>query len=343
MDIEIFAPGTWNGDTFTRADIEDMARNFNELKGKIKPPIKLGHRTLEGQPALGWVEGLKVLGEKLVATVVDMPPIILEAIKRKLYRRVSPEIYFGYKDTETKKRYNFVVSAVSLLGADIPAVKSLEDLTAFLSEMKPEAERLMSYEFQFNEDLHIADKGGPSKMDEKEFAEKLKVEENAKKAAEATALAEKTAREAAEAELKAFKEEKEKKELETKLASVRTFCEDQVRGGKMTPALRDQLFPKDKETVVVFTAAGEPVIPFDILKAYTEGIRVVEFGEKGSAASGDEHKDEEGLAPGVILDARAKKFIAEKKAQTYSEAFKMALTADPELAKLYSTGPVKKD
>jgi hypothetical protein len=340
FDIEIFSAGTWNGDTFSPRDLEDMARNFDELKEKIKPPIKLGHRQLEGQPALGWVESLRVLGEKLIASVVDVPPIITEAIKRKLYRRVSPEIYFGYKDTTTKKRYNFVVSAVSLLGADIPAVKTLEDLTAFLSEMKPDAERLMSYEFQFtaNADDTIAIQGGSKAMDEKEFGEKLEL---AQKEADAKVADEKAAREKAEAELKAYKDEQEKQAREGKVASVKAFCEDLVKTGKMTPAVRDTIFPKDKEGLVEFSEAGEPTIPFSVLKDYAESMKTVKFGEVGSAAD-DEKKDEAGLDPSAILDKRARELVASKKAGNYSEACKKVLSDDPAFAKEYSASPGKR-
>jgi hypothetical protein len=340
FDIEIFSAGTWNGDTFSARDLEDMARNFDELKEKIKPPIKLGHRQLEGQPALGWVESLRVLGEKLIASVADVPPIITEAIKRKLYRRVSPEIYFGYKDTTTKKRYNFVVSAVSLLGADIPAVKTLEDLTAFLSEMKPDAERLMSYEFQFTEnaDDTIAIKGGSKAMEEKEFNEKLEL---AQKEADAKVAAETAAREKAEAELKAYKDEQEKQAREGKVASVKAFCENLVKTGKMTPAVRDTIFPKDKEGLVEFSEAGEPTIPFSVLKDYAESLQAVKFGEVGSAAD-DEKKDEAGLDPSAILDKRARELVAAKKAGNYSEACKKVLSDDPAFAKEYSASPGKR-
>jgi hypothetical protein len=343
FDIEIFSAGTWNGDTFSPRDLEDMARNFDELKDKIKPPIKLGHRQLEGQPALGWVEGLRVLGEKLIASVVDVPPIITEAIKRKLYRRVSPEIYFGYKDTTTKKRYNLVVSAVSLLGADIPAVKTLEDLTAYLADLHGEsAEKMVAYEFAMNpgpgEHITILNQGGLKAMDEKEFGEKLEL---AQKEADAKVADEKAAREKAEAELKAYKDEQEKQAREGKVASVKAFCEDLVKTGKMTPAVRDTIFPKDKEGLVEFSEAGEPTIPFSVLKDYAESMKTVKFGEVGSAAD-DEKKDEAGLDPSAILDKRARELVASKKAGNYSEACKKVLSDDPAFAKEYSASPGKR-
>ena len=43
FDAEIFSVGTWNGDKYTVADLQDMVANFNALKDEIKPPIKLGH------------------------------------------------------------------------------------------------------------------------------------------------------------------------------------------------------------------------------------------------------------------------------------------------------------
>ena len=140
FDAEIFSVGTWNGDKYTVKDLQELADNFSALNGEIKPPIKLGHNddginktVSDGQPALGWAEGLFVKGNKLIASFKKVPEVVYEAIKKGLYRRVSSEIYMKYK-SKTGKIYGKVLAGVALLGADIPAVKDLADLKAYLCQ-----------------------------------------------------------------------------------------------------------------------------------------------------------------------------------------------------------------
>lgn len=133
--VEVFAVGRWNGMTFGAADLAAMAQAFDNLKGFHKVPLKLGHNpeqpVTDGKPALGWVTALYVQGDKLCADFEDVPNVVVSAIKRKLYRRVSIELSVDvrYKG----KHIPFVVDAVALLGADLPAVNTLADLNAFLS------------------------------------------------------------------------------------------------------------------------------------------------------------------------------------------------------------------
>lgn len=140
--FEVFAPGTWNGLTFTRADLDDIARNFVALNPYHKVPLKLGHNTkqplTDGQPALGWVSNVYVgTGDKLFAVAMDVPTVVMNAIKSKLYRKVSIELDI---DVQHKgKFYRYVLSGVALLGAEIPAVNVLADLDKYLmaAEVRP--------------------------------------------------------------------------------------------------------------------------------------------------------------------------------------------------------------
>jgi len=130
-DVEIFMSGTHNGDKYTDKDLDSMIEAYG--KTGFRPPLKDGHHKDEpGMPALGWVENLKRVGNKLVADFVDMPKVVYDAIKRKAYDRVSAEIYWGYKGKDGVLPR--VLKAVSLLGADIPAIKELRPLRESLAE-----------------------------------------------------------------------------------------------------------------------------------------------------------------------------------------------------------------
>jgi hypothetical protein len=135
--VEIFEVGTHNGDTYTRADLDAMVEASTKVG--FRPPIKLGHSDKqellqqEGLPAAGWVTNLRRVGNKLVADLVDIPKKVFELIKKGLYDRVSAEIYWDYV-TKGGMKYPKVLKAVALLGADIPAVTSLEALRKLLGE-----------------------------------------------------------------------------------------------------------------------------------------------------------------------------------------------------------------
>ncbi len=130
--VEIFASGTWNGNTYTEKDLDEIVRAFNETG--LKPPLKLGHDERQilannsGMPALGWVKNVYRKGKKLLADIVDVPKRIYEAIKRGAYKKVSSEIFVNY--THNNKVYPYALKAVALLGADVPAVTSLADVEA---------------------------------------------------------------------------------------------------------------------------------------------------------------------------------------------------------------------
>lgn len=130
---EILKVGKFNGVDISLNDLEDIVSNFDKLKDSHKVPLKFGHDAdhEDGQPAIGWVSRLFQKGEKLFADFSDMPTIVLEAIKNKLYRTVSVELLFNVNSDG--KKFNHVLDAVALLGADKPAVSGLADLDALLA------------------------------------------------------------------------------------------------------------------------------------------------------------------------------------------------------------------
>lgn len=131
-NVEVFAAGNWNGDSYTIEDLDEMVQAFDQTKDKMLPFLKLGHDDKQaliqqdGLPAAGWVSGLRRVGDKLVADFSDIPSKIFSLIQNKAYRKVSSEIYWNVKVGDSKfKRF---LSAVSLLGADMPAVTTLNDI-----------------------------------------------------------------------------------------------------------------------------------------------------------------------------------------------------------------------
>lgn len=128
--VEVFAVGEWNGDNYTTEDLDIMVDAFQETSETFTPPLKFGHddnQTIlqqDGLPAAGWISNLRRMGEKLIADFVDIPKQVFELIKNKAYDTVSAEIFWDAKVNGVS--YKRVLSAVALLGADVPAVTNLQ-------------------------------------------------------------------------------------------------------------------------------------------------------------------------------------------------------------------------
>ena len=145
--VEVLAVGTWKGDDYTTEILDGMVAAFNELKGRIDPPGKLGHddgqklAQADGYPAIGWVDNLYRDGEKLKADFRDVPAKVADLIEAKAYDKISSEVYF---DREFDgKVYPHILTAVSFLGADAPAVKdikSISDVAEWYRDIKAKAE-----------------------------------------------------------------------------------------------------------------------------------------------------------------------------------------------------------
>ena len=162
-DVEILAVGTWNGKpstkTYTRKSLDSIAKSFKELTSdkqlNYEPPIKLGHDDdqkllqKDGYPSAGYVKAVKRVGDKLVANIKDVPKKIGDIVKARGYKTVSPEIYYDYEMGGNV--YPLVLKAVSFLGGDIPAVKTIGDIIAQYEE----EEKLSVVFYQMAEEKEI--------------------------------------------------------------------------------------------------------------------------------------------------------------------------------------------
>jgi hypothetical protein len=330
FEAEIFSVGTWNGDTYTAADLDEMAANFSELAEAIKPPITPGHTREKGQMAFGWVTALRRQGQKLVARFSQVPDVVYRAIIAGRFKRVSAEILWNLR--HAGRVYRRVLSGVAILGAELPAVTNLADLEAYLTRSTdPESgsfERAACYGFALGSTaaasgLTINEE--ETDVDEKKYQEMLD--------------AEKAQREAAEAEAREYKAkyeaEQERQAAERKAqreAQFKAYCEEQVQAGKMTPAAREVLV-KDLDRRCYTDAAGLQFGPEDIRAVFDAQGKVLPEGQKaegdGNGAGGRSYE-----RAGIEVDRRAKTRAAERKLD-YSAALKAVLAEDAELARAY--------
>ncbi|HET7558876.1 MAG TPA: hypothetical protein VFK80_02860 [Limnochordia bacterium] len=136
---EIFEAGDYGAKgAYTADDLDEMVANFDALKDKVKPFVKLGHSETQGllqadgYPAGGWITSLRRVGTKLVADIAQVPRKLADLVKAGAYKRVSSEIYPTFADGG--KQFGKVLRAVAFLGSDMPQVKTLDDLRALFGE-----------------------------------------------------------------------------------------------------------------------------------------------------------------------------------------------------------------
>jgi regulator of replication initiation timing len=325
---EVFAVGKWNGMEFGLADLQDIAANFAKFNDVLKVPLKMGHNKeqpmTDGKPALGWVTDVWVEGSKLMAKFSDVPAIVMDALKKKLYRKVSVELDLDVK--HKGEQHPFVLSAVALLGADIPAVSTLSDLDAFLARRAAfSAGRRACFDaVAGNITTEEYD------MDLKELSDKV-VALTSQVAALTTENADlKNKVTGFEAE-RAQRLAAEKATLmSAKRTQVNGIFDEAVKAGKLTPAQKS-IFAK---TMKLEDDAAMESLDIEDVKALCASSTST-FSKDTAAGAGAGGSKADDRAPDVIITERAHALIAEGKAANFAAAQSQVLAADPDLGKRY--------
>ena len=120
MEFEILKTGKFlssNGQEkeFSQTDLENIASSYDPSVSEA--PLVIGHPKTN-DPAYGWIENLKVTGDRLIAKAKQVVPEFLEAVKNGLFKKRSVSL-----TQDGKLRH------VGFLGAELPAVKGLADLS----------------------------------------------------------------------------------------------------------------------------------------------------------------------------------------------------------------------
>ena len=136
--LEIFAAGTFNGDSYSEADLDSMVSAFDQVG--FKPTVKAGHadgqedeakaRKVFGAPALGYVSRIYRQGKKLLADATKVPRRFADLVKAGSYSRISSEIYWNFASDDNGTKHPRVLKSIAFLGADIPALTSLKEIEA---------------------------------------------------------------------------------------------------------------------------------------------------------------------------------------------------------------------
>lgn len=314
---EIFSAGTWNGDKYTEEDLDAIVSNYEKLRDEIKPPLKLGHRNLKGQPALGWVSKVYRSGKKLMADFSKIPDVVARAINKSGYPRVSCEIFPTFTAADGKK-YNNVLAAVALLGADIPAVGNLADLAKIYTLPEGSGEPKI-YEVVLSDDSdEIQNQKTEEEKMTKEYETKIKtLSDDLEKTVKLLSESESKVK---EYEAKFVQHQKDKY-----WSSFLSYCDKRISDGKMAPAVK-KVYEDNKDSILTENGV---IIPFSI----QEKIDAINVDPK--AFDTDEKAKNKGKKSETEnIDTMAKKYMTENKVE-YDEAIVAVMRDNPEMATNY--------
>lgn len=333
LDTEIFAVGKWNGMTFTLDDLKQMAQSFAALAQNQDVMLKLGHndaqKMTDGQPALGWVSKVWVAGDKLMARFTDLPKIVHDAITKKLYKNVSVELDL---DVQYKSNHHpYVLTGVALLGADVPAVNTLKDLTHYLSR---------DAAFSVGRKAVFSAIAGQSTTGDRtmELAELTKqvaaltasvstlTTENAAMKAEKLEMSAKVAK--FEADAKAVEEATAKARVVAKRAEVVGILEEGVKTEAITPAQREQF----SKLMRIDDDAALMAIDVKEVQALTANGKK-KFSREQAKQGDDKNKVDLTAAQRVVLEI--KELRAANKDLSFAAAQTLVFSRNKELAKEY--------
>ncbi len=334
VEAEIFGIGMWNGMDFGVNDLMQIANAFHSLSEFHSVPLKFGHNEdqpfTDGQPALGWVTDVFVSEDKLKARFSDVPKIVADAINNGLYKKVSIELDMGVE--HMGQQFPLVLSGVALLGADIPAVNTLEDLSVLMSKkqtLSRGSSRKTFTAVSNQEDITVTPEeiaAMQAKIKALEAQGNDHAAEQVKFAAEkATFKAESEAREA-----QALKDAdvKMKKDFEARLEVL-------VKDNRMKPAQREAFMKEFDDKDI----AGS-VTKLNFAVAQIEDIKV-NVHQKEQGMSDDEARkkaEEEGnKLPGEVLLSRVSEMRQKTPSLDFQTAKRMVFQADKDLARKYIT------
>jgi hypothetical protein len=128
LEIEVLRAGSFTamgGDPveITAADLDALAAGYEPALHEA--PVVVGHPAADA-PAYGWVRGLRVRDDRLVADIDQLDPAFGELVRAGRYKKVSASLY--RPGSSSPKPGAWYLRHVGFLGAQPPAVKGLKSI-----------------------------------------------------------------------------------------------------------------------------------------------------------------------------------------------------------------------
>ncbi|PGC41914.1 hypothetical protein [Bacillus pseudomycoides] len=122
-DAELFTVGTHRGRDYTIKDLETLAGSFNK---EDMVPIQLDHSE-SARDTVGFLESVKVVGDKLMGTVRIIEESIKQRVQKGLAKKVSISFYTDSQGNPSKIREVSLVAFPQVKSAQLFREQALED------------------------------------------------------------------------------------------------------------------------------------------------------------------------------------------------------------------------
>lgn len=129
LGVAVATAGEWKGKFWGPEELAEMVRADEAAHKLVQPVFKIEH--VEAGPAYGWLGPLRMEGETIYADIMSIPKTLFDEIKQGRYSRLSPEILNDWTEPSTQETFKHVLSAVVVLGVQMPAMTSLPGLSEF--------------------------------------------------------------------------------------------------------------------------------------------------------------------------------------------------------------------
>lgn len=369
-NLEIFATGAHRAKsgavTVVDEDLDKIVDAFNSLEGSniVRPHLKLGHTDAQkwfgqkdGIPSLGWITKVWRQGNKLLANVNDIPDALIELIKSKRFHNVSVELLWNAGVEHNGRVFDRVLTAVALLGVEMPAVKDLEGLASALFQTGPmhqfSGDPAIAFEATTEEEDDMPPNDGkdkgvvPTLLYSQEQHEALVEAAVAKAVKEAEAkFTEESAGSKKELEVMTERAEQAEASITTVKAEATakeatTLVDQAIKDGKLLPKQKDFAVAalSATDTKVKFGDKGEDKSMPEIFKEFLEAQgKVIDTSEKGDGSN----KQVEFSTAAEEVDYKVKEFMRDKQGDNpdYAVAMDTILASDPKLHQRYADGQV---
>ena len=360
QNLEIFGAGSHSAQTgrvtVSESDLDQIVDAFNSLNGTniVKPHLKLGHTDAQnwfgqkdGIPSLGWITRVWRQGTKLLADINDVPDSLLDMIRSKRFHNVSAEVFWDAPIEHDGRRFARVLSAVAILGVEMPAVKDLAGLASAMFQAGPIHQFSDGTAIELQATTEKDDPMPDPVKDANPAIFSQAQHESLVEAAVAKAVKDAEAKFAEDTvglkkELEVANARADQAEVEiTKVAAAATSAQattlvDQaIKDGKMLPKQRDFALAAltATDTKVKFGDKGEEKSMPELFKEFLEASgKVVDTSEKGDGKG----KVIEYSTVAEEVDGKVKASMAESKDLDYAKAFDAVLAADDDLRVRYA-------
>jgi hypothetical protein len=251
----------------------------------------------------------------LFADFANVPRVVAEAIRDRLYNFVSVELL--QEAERNGSSYPWVLSAVALLGADPPAVSNLAELSRLVMS------RRAALQFSRAGNLNL---NGVTKQMADDKTEAM-LAELATLKAQVAKFSDENKAICAERD-KLIEDGKKEKATALKSGAELKF-ESAIAAKTLLPSARERFFKW------VYPKTDEAIIDFDKSEVdrYIEENKVTMTDTKRTV--GGKRDDEEGKPVDHVVAQRVRIFMSENDSSDYKNAMVAVLQEDPELAEQY--------